>query len=120
MGLDLTLIPLEPGDFAFSHTLLPMPRAGFLFKEIMALEKVRGFPVPRPFHTYIARNKNGDTTYGDTQVTPYGEPLCCLRIEDLLGLPAWTEAFRGDRCVTATFSYLIVLDPNRPVALYWR
>jgi len=116
MGLDLKLLPmtfLRDND-AFSHTVLPVRRCTALFDELMDLPSLQ---VPAEFSTYLSDDKEDDELTGNTQKTPYDEPLTYVRAHDLLRFKDH-EGVRdfGNRGIWA---YLEHLPPDSKVALYW-
>lgn len=116
MSLDLSLLPFEHdgGDFGFSHSVLRLDGDRDLFDDIL---KIPQHPVPRKFNTYLCRDDEyEDTHYGNTQETPYGEPLGWIYAKELLALRP--GSFSG-RLTRAAWAYLRELDPLTKVALYW-
>ena len=108
MGLDLTLMPLgaDNNEWGFSHELLDVPRNRDLFERIM---KLPALPVPTKFMTFRSRGDDGEARYGQTQDTPYGEPLLATTMAHLktCGIPGPHGAF-------------VAASPdNQRVALYW-
>lgn len=118
MGLDLTLLPFEAdyGDWGFSHSVLNLERRGELLDEILEL---RAHPVPLNFGTFLCRDDAYEEPhYGNTQETPYGEPLQWVRVTSLRDL----SERRGviDNCQNrAVWAYLKELPNDAKVALYW-
>lgn len=118
MGLDLTLMPFEHayGDEAYSHTLLHCARSSALFAALRA--QVREQPVPRAFMSYRGRDEQGHLGYGNTQRTPYGEPLGWVLVRDLVAFHSHPHV-RHDPQNRAVWAYLAALPPDTKVALYW-
>jgi hypothetical protein len=116
MGLDLRLLPVDfhAGTWGFSHTVLDCERDYELFD---ALRGVDVIPVPAKFSTFSGRSAEGDPCYGDTQETPYGEPLRCAIVYDLLVRWPNTET-QGVRN-RAIRVYLAALPKTTQIALYW-
>lgn len=118
MGLDLALLPFDCDYeyFAFSHTVLDCGRDGELFEAIQMLPT---HPVMANFTSYLCRDGDGETHYGLTVVTPYGEPLMYVEAHALL-----LHTPRGSRGGIPTknvaiWAYLACLDPQTKVALFW-
>lgn len=117
MGLDLRLLPVDHdgGNWGFSHTILNCANAGAIHDIVRSLPET---DPPDDFTTYLAHMPNGDHGYGKTTETPYGEPLRCLRVHQLLTL-------RDDPIITAseqnraTWAYLAELPSTMKVALFW-
>ena len=118
MSLDLTLLPVEFDDsnHGFSHSVLRVDQGG---KWHDLLASVRRTDVPDKFHTYISR-VNGESCYGDTQTTPYGESLDAARVEDILrAIDKHQVDHEWSRRDAAVIAYLRAMDPRMKVALYW-
>lgn len=136
MGLDLRLLPIEHdgGSFSFSHSILNChDTERGLYNALMKMEKgAEGERVPSDFSTFVSRDdevwvrcpacgdqkaKYEETHYGNTQETPCGEPVRCVRVSDLLRL----KDIATDRCRQnrAVWAYLSEMDPNMRVALFW-
>lgn len=115
MGVDLRLLPFDAdrGEFAYSHTILELGRDYALHEKI---RKLRSMPVPSGFTSFSGRGDDGDTCYGATIETPYGEPvewvlageLCAIELEE-----------GGTYIERAIWAYLSHLPPQTKVALYW-
>lgn len=119
MSLDLTLLPVEfeANNFGFSHSVLRLDQ-GWKWSEL--LETVRLTDVPDHFNTYLCRGGEGETHYGETQMTPYGEPLRAARAGDILRAVDKHGVEHGwSRRDAAVIAYLRVLDPKMKIALYW-
>jgi hypothetical protein len=120
MSLDLTLIPIEHDDprFSYGHTMLCIDVGGFWHD---ALRGVTREPVPSNFNTFRSRSRGGESKYGNTQDTPYGEPLKCVRVEALLRAMSkhYTEPNSGTDRDRAALAYLSCLPPFSRVALFW-
>lgn len=117
MGLDLKLLPFEAecGGICFSHTILTCDRDRDLFDRI---SKIPAKKVPREFCSYLGDiecKECEERHYGNTQKTPYGNPLTWVFAEELAAL----EEFVGPLRNTAILAYLETLDPMTKVALYW-
>ena len=116
MGLDLRLLPFDcdNGDFAYSHTILSCDRDSQLFDAIRELNQLS---VTGRFYTFTGRQEGfEDVCYGNTQKTPYGEPVKFAIAGDLY------RCFRnsgGTGVNSAIRAYLQCLEPQTKVALYW-
>jgi hypothetical protein len=118
MGLDLSLLPFDCDheDFAFSHTMLDCDRDDELFDALQALPSLRVIP---NFTSFRCRDDDGDSHYGPTTVTPYGEPLTYVKTKDLLHHAALAVRNKGYGKNKAIWAYLACLDPQTKVALFW-
>lgn len=119
MSLDLRLLPIDfdNGTYGFSHTVLSVD-SGRLWHDL--LEGIHLTDVPDSFNTYLAVGADGEKCYGDTQDTPYGEPLRAARVRDIVkALNAADLTTMGVRDLAA-IAYLNALDPKTKVALYWQ
>lgn len=107
MGLDLSLLPVDhyTPEWGYSHSILQVPRDSDLFQRI----HIKGIAVPRDFSTYMGPLGNGERGYGNTQVTPYGEPLELVKASDLKPL-----GFSGP-----VGDYLQALPDDKLIALFW-
>lgn len=117
MGIDLNLLPFD-GDWpnlAFSHTVLVCERHQDLFDVLVELP---GEHVPKGFSSRLGRGPDGETTYGETQETPYGEPLLWVTASQLV---AWSPhpGVQGNWRNRAIWAYLAHIPPQTKVALYW-
>lgn len=113
MGLDLTLLPFD--SERFSHTVLTCERSIDLFEEIGKLQAVR---VPTEFNTFVAQDDEHGDHYGNTQDTPYGEPLTFVLVEQLLPFSKYEEVTDNFKN-RAIWAYLKQLPRDTKVALYW-
>ncbi len=117
MSLDLSLIPIEHEDarFGFGHSLLRIDSGGAWHD---ALKDANDEPVPADFSTFRGDpGEDGEPHYGNTQETPYGEKLRCMRVVEITSRISSRELFsKRDK---AALAYLAHLDPNSRVALYW-
>jgi hypothetical protein len=118
MGLDLTLIPFDcdTGVLAFSHTVLTLDRYRELFEDIGLLNQL---PIPAKFHSFCGRHLGCDEPgYGQTEMTPYGEPIKCVLAGDLVKIGG-KHLEKLNRKTLGVFAYLACLDADTKVALYW-
>lgn len=113
MGVDLSLLPFDNANF--SHTVLDCERRRALFEEIADLPAT---PVPQPFYTFRSRADHRDSHYGDTQETPYGEPLTAVQAQHLLPF-AQHPGVCNDARNRAVWAYLACLPPETQIALFW-
>lgn len=122
MGLDLTLLPFEHPEtdngWAISHCVLYCERRRALFADIGQLEENIGVVVPQQFGTYLSREGGKDTHYGNTQDTPYGDPLRTVTAGQLLGFATLDDVTDNPRN-RAIWAYLAQLPAETRVALYW-
>lgn len=118
MGLDLRLLPLDhdSADWGFSHTVLDVGNASHIYD---ALKGVPRTAVPADFATFVSRLENGEAGYGQTQETPYGEPLQCVTVKALLKIQRSAVTKDSSAKRRAIWAYLRELDSDQRVALYW-
>lgn len=118
MGLDLRLLPFDcdQGDFCFSHTMLSCERRRDLFDAIQ--DTLKETPVPDTFISFQGRDEDGDTRYGKTSTTPYGDPLGWVTASDLLGFRRHVGVLDNYQN-RAIWAYLEKLPLKTKVALYW-
>ena len=117
MGLDLTLLPLDHDTlkWGYSHTVIPAGWARELHDPIHAMPRT---PVPEDFTTYMGTTEDGERGYGQTKETPYGSPLDCVTVAQLLTL-AKRKAVRDSPRNRAAWAFLSALDPSTRIALWW-
>lgn len=115
MGVDLALLPFDSdhGDFAYSHTMFEVGRDYELHGKI---RKLKSMPVPKGFSSFRASGADGETTYGVTAETPYGEPLEYVLAGHLCAIKLSPDAPYIPRAIWA---YLKELPAATKVALYW-
>lgn len=116
MGLDLALLPVESEEVAFSHSVLNCERRRDLFEELLELKTTA---VPERFGTYLCRDeKYEEPHYGNTQTTPYREPLTCVYVEQLIAFGGHVDVHDNHRN-QAIWAYLAHLPAKTRIALYW-
>lgn len=117
MGVDLRLLPFDcdRGEFAYSHTILDCERRRSLWT---AVEKLPATPVPKGFTSFVGDRPDGESGYGVTAETPYGEPLMATTAGQLLILKDH-EGVIDNHKNRAIWAYLAELPPETRVALYW-
>ena len=121
MSLDLTLLPVDhDGKLGHAHSMLDCDAGGGIYDAMarLGISEKRLTDPPDDFFTFRATGADGEPRYGRTTETPYGEPIRCARIRDLLRLteePVITES-RKNRAVWA---WLRAMPPDTKVALYW-
>ncbi len=116
MGLDLCLLPFDgdSGNWAYSHTMLQCNRDSELFEKIQKLKSIR---VPPDFGTFHCRDDEYEQPhYGNTQETPYGEPVEYVLAHDLVKITPDDTGYVNK----AVWAYLKELPPRTKVALFWR
>jgi len=108
MGLDLTLIPMgsDSPEWGFGHELIELERNRDLFDKIM---KLPTSAVPKNFSTFRGRGEDGEHCYGNTQETPYGEPLAAVTMGELKTM----------RIPGPPGAYVAASRDEQRVALYW-
>lgn len=116
MGLDLKLIPVDHDSFewGFGHSLIEVGWAGDLYDTLTRLKLT---DPPKDFTTFIARGADGESTYGQTQETPYGDPLKCALAQAVAR--AMRKEVDESWQRTAARAYLEACPPDMRVALYW-
>lgn len=116
MGVDLRLLPFDSdqGDWAYSHTMFEVGRDYDLHDKIRGLPQM---PVPGDFTTFSGRRPDYDEVcYGQTQTTPYGEPVLYALASHLTAIKLPPDASAR---LKAAWAYLKCLPPQTKVALYW-
>jgi hypothetical protein len=112
MGVDLTLMPVLFQNSWLCHEMITCDLNRDLWQ---AIEKLGERPVGQPVQSFRARTPDGDETYGDLSVNPYGTPLTWLPAGELSH--AFLEAdSRKNRAIRA---FLIELPSDWPVVLFW-
>ena len=108
MGLDLTLIPIghDSSEWGFGHELINLERDYELFDK---LQKLPTSAVPSYFATFRACGADGEVRYGDTQSTPYGEPLRAVTMAQLKAMQI--EGAAG--------AFIAASPDGQRVALFW-
>jgi len=116
MGPDLKLLPMTflRDDCAYSYTVIPVNRCSELFDELMDLPQLT---VPPTFNSYLSEILELGEHSGNTQTTPYGEPVTYVLTRDLLRF----KDHEGVREFgnAGAWAYLEHLPPDSKVALYW-
>jgi hypothetical protein len=120
MGIDLLLLPIHPTDNtrAFAHTTLEVQRRHELLSLIRTLPSQ---PVPPFLETLVSMAGPQELeawVQGDTQTDSYGDPLRCVRAEDLW-LLANHPAVEDNFVNRATWAYLVQLPEDMLIAIYW-
>lgn len=116
MGVDLRLLPFD-ADF-FSHTILDCERRRDVFDAITEVEEKIGRDVPDNFQSFTACGADGESCYGATLRTPYGENLKYILVEDLLQFTFHVDVTDNEKN-RAIWAYLAQLKGTTKVALYW-
>ena len=117
MSLDLTLIPVDHDSegWGFGHSLLEW---GSGFDSSDATKHLTRFPVPADFATFKGRSDDGESAYGNTQQTPYGEPLQAVEAKPLADALSRLTHGNGWRRA-AVVAYLRQMPDDAKIALYW-
>ena len=115
MGVDLTLMPLLSQDYWAAHDVIRLERRRELWGDINALPQQE---IPQPVHCYMARDKDGETCYGDAETTAYGDKMKWTTAADLLTLKDH-EAVQDNWMNRAVWAYLAVMPPKWKIILYW-
>jgi hypothetical protein len=108
MGLDLSLMPIthDTPQWGLGHQILELDRNYDIFD---AIGKLPTTPVPDRFDTYKSRGDDGESCYGNTQITPYGQKLMATTMGEL-----------KKAGVTGPAGAFIKASPdNQRVALFW-
>ena len=104
MGLDLTLMPVI-GEFVCAHEMVDV-RDTAAYDDIEALD---GIKLYKPISTFRGRLDDGDSGYGPTLDTPYGERIEHVSAAELDQI--------GMDCPAGAF--VSKLAPDTRVLLYW-
>lgn len=115
MGVDLTLLPLLSKDFWAAHTQLNVERRRELWPLIEALPQA---DIPKPVSCYFARGEDGESCYGDAEVTPYGDKMKYTTAGDLASLKD-AEPVADNWLNKSTWAYLALMPKDWPIVLYW-
>lgn len=112
MGVSLAILPVYSSN-DFSHVVLDRAD-GWDLQE--AIEKLNCLPYPKPLNCYFARfNDEEITGYGEVTSDEYGEPLKYTVASELKKLPLELKA----RFTAATWAYLMALNDEVRLVLYW-
>lgn len=116
MGVDLTLIPVQSETVGqlYAPTLLEFGRYYDLFEQIEAMPSTESTSTLRSFR---GRDESGETCYGDTKQTPYGDPIKFVRAGDLARLTFDPSTVMQE--TSAAMAYVRALKPDTLVGLYW-
>lgn len=117
MGLDLRLLPVEHdgGRWGFSHSILSCQNGGWIHDLV---KDMRTIDPPNDFMSFTGDLKNGERGYGQTKETPYGEPVECLRVSQLLTIKD-SDVIQKNLQNRAVWAYLAELPPQMKIAMYW-
>jgi len=121
MGVDLKLLIVDgkiDGVPYFSHSMLEVSRRRELWGPIGEIEKKVGRDVPVNFYTFVGRQENGEHGYGQTNCTPYGDPLKYVTVADLLPIES-LEGVQDSPTNVAIWAWMKAMPPETMIALYW-
>ena len=119
MGLDLRLLPIQSEAIVYySHTVLDVERRRDLFAELIDTENIHGTSVPPDFHSFSGKLSNGESGYGETAKTPYGNPVKCLTAQQLNAFQDHPDV-RDNSLNRAVWAWLAAVDPEMRIALFW-
>ena len=118
MGVDLKWLILDSyfpaRGWGYSHSMMELGR------DYAYHQKLRELPdeaIPNDFSSYVAVHpSDGDSCYGQTTQTPYGEDLRMVKVSDILSVE---HDFDGQYWAEAALAYIRCLPPDTRVALYW-
>lgn len=105
MGLDLTLMPVM-GDFVCAHEMVNVHDT----VSYDAIEQLDSAKLYKPIQTFRGTMSDGETGYGDTLDTPYGERIEHVSAADLDSV--------GMDCSAGAF--ISKLPPETRILLFWR
>lgn len=119
MALDLRLLPFDHDSvvLSFAHSLLSCYRSG-IAQELLYVNEHHGRPVPEGFCSFVSRRSDGESGYGKTHTTPYGEPLQWVEVRHLKPFKEHPSV-QGYRRNRAIWAYLSELADDTKVALYF-
>lgn len=117
MGVDLKLLPMQPGCNS-SRSILEVERRGMLWEPIGEIQNRHGRDVPQPFYSYASREGGGEPHYGDTQQTPYGDRVKMVKAKHLLTLSDH-PAVQDNPLNRAVWAWLNAIEPETDIALFW-
>jgi len=119
MGLDLRLLPAytQNADW-MSHDILGLDRDDDILNAVFEFEKKHGIEVKRGgFKSFLSREDGGETKYGSTETTPYGDRIkSVLAIElskvfESVEISGWKNK--------AIVAFVKELPDDLPIYLYW-
>jgi len=135
MSLDLTLLPYTYHEdnliVSTSDTILPLQSNNRdLMDEIEKVSKQQqqqsidfindgkkyNGVVEDDFTCYLARDDEGEHTYGTLTETPYGNPLLWVRVSELLKID---KALWRNQKDIAALAYISTMHKDHKIALYW-
>ena len=132
MSLDLTLLPYNSEHVNYSHIVLSLQtNSRDLFEEIERLSKeetlnsiefisekqVNG-EVEKNFASYLGKDEEGETAYGDTIEDEYGLPIRWVRASVLQGLTNH-DSVKRHLLNKQAWGYINSCPPDMRIALYW-
>jgi hypothetical protein len=115
MGVDLKMLVVDghyPGVISFAHTMM---ETGQNYDFHNKVKKLPSEPVPDDFTSYVARDAEGESCYGQVRDDCYGERVRMVRAGDVVKL----RYKQGYTRLKAAIAYLRELPPDTWVALYW-
>jgi len=137
MSLDLTLLPynspLNESVHFFSHTLLPLQANCRDLMEAIQQLSWKDYPnsvdfiteglkatgnVEKGFTCFLAKDKEGEYSYGEVTKDGYSEQMRWVRVSELLKFNNHPSV-EGNPKNKAAWGYLKACPPNQKVALYW-
>jgi hypothetical protein len=133
MSIDLTLLPLNCDNprSSYSHTVLPLQtNTRDLFEEIERILDVKNNAfhfitdeqmsgeVDFQFTSYLARNEDGDSHYGEIENDCYGAKLKWVRASVLQGLTHHDGVQRNPLNKQA-WGYINACPASTKIVLYW-
>lgn len=122
MGVDLKLLIVDGDSVPYSHTMLELDRAREFWPHV---EKLKTSRFDKPLSSYCSRvpdgEMQGESCYGKTETTPYGDELFWVYAKDLTGIPEEHLApfLKMSQFNRAAWAYLAALPPKTRVGLYW-
>ena len=118
MGLDLRLLPQYNERADFSHDILSLSRDGEMFNIISEVEKENGKEIPRNgIYTFLATGKDGESKYGKTYESPYGDIINSVQCKNLKeALKDFMPKHWKNKAIK---SFINELPDNLEVWIYW-
>jgi hypothetical protein len=117
MGVDLTILPeswRSAGGHILAYNALHLDRNNDLFRAIgdAGIE----VDVDRPVTCHFARNKDGDTCFGEVDKNPYGGKLTTVKAYDLHRV---MSAFAMTGNNMWIFAAVGAMPHNMSIVMYW-
>lgn len=119
MGVELRLLPTIGNDY-LAREIIEVPQDRQLYEALETLSKTKGRDCPRQgVSCYCARDKNGETAYGQVIEDNYGNPLKSVTIGELNKVFSDAIIDDEDWKTKAVIAYFSHIPPQFLVYLFW-